>query len=64
MEMISARYLQSRSDAAMHGSMPSLREQIAAHYRASARGVDARTAHLRTIHFYRSSGHAWTRSLA
>ena len=41
-----------------------LRARVAATFRKIARAVDARTAHRKTQDFYRSSGAAWTRSLA
>ena len=41
-----------------------LRARVAATFRKIARAVDERTAHRKTHDFYRSSGAAWTRSLA
>jgi hypothetical protein len=58
METISARHLQPPSDATPDGPRPSPRERVAAHCRARARGVDARTAHARTIAFFRAGGRA------
>ncbi len=41
-----------------------LRARVAATFRKIARAVDERTANRKTHDFYRSSGAAWTRSLA
>jgi hypothetical protein len=64
MEMISARYLQPQQGTRNTGTEASLREIVAAHFRACTNGVTAPTAHERMKRFYRSSGHAWSLALA
>jgi hypothetical protein len=51
-------------DAVSKGRRRGLRTRVAAAFRRLARGVDARTAIVRTFAFYRSSGKAWARALA
>jgi hypothetical protein len=63
MEMISALLLKPQSRVTADRYEPSLRQQVAAHFRAKGLGVDARTAHARMTGFYRSSGHAWSLAL-
>lgn len=59
----SASVDQSRK-ARSHNRLGSIvRARIAAAFRKFAHGVDARTAALRTLDFYRSSGTAWSRCL-
>jgi len=61
MEMISAKFIQN---SPLNGSFgPTSREQIAAVFRARARGVDAKTADDRTKAYYRSSGLQWALAL-
>jgi hypothetical protein len=64
MEMTSARYLQTRSDTSTPDAAATSRELVAAHCIACVPGVDAATAHARSMRFYRSSGHAGAFALA
>ena len=59
MEMLSATLLQPQH-IPLAGEAVVSAEDVVAHFRARARGVDARTAQERTRHFYRSSATAWT----
>jgi hypothetical protein len=60
MEMISATLLQQRHIPLDGGLAPLPAIDVAAHFSARARGVDARTAYERTKAFYRSSANDWT----
>jgi len=64
MEMNSARFIRQTSEAVDGVSAPTSREQIAAVFRARARGVDPRTADGRTKAFYRASGRDWSLALS
>jgi hypothetical protein len=59
MEMLSATLLQPQH-IPLAGDAVVSAQDLAAHFRARARGVDARTAQERTKAFYRASATAWT----